>query len=503
MNFKKWKRISARRVERCRVLPATALSNVNRTDRKMIPAMAKIQFCIVFLFYIIINSEGVNVDTVSSDIKLKNVDRTIDISSQLVKISSRITLENTGKSPVKQLLLSVEASAKSNLAFIGAKDSNNKDLRLTETTVKGYDGAKFWRVDLKEAINAGSTAVITCESVYTKALLPYPTAITQQEDQLVKYNGNLYFFTPYQVTSQKTNVILNTKSVESFTKVKPLSQQDGAIQYGPFANTSPFTEKELSIHYKNNSPFLTVTRVERLIEVSHWGNIAIEEVVEVEHTGAKLKGPFSRYDYQQDHHSGPASVRSYKTFLPASASDVYYRDTNGNISTSNMKVKKDSVELDLRPRYPLFGGWRTHYTLGYNVPSYEYLYHSGNEYLLKMRVIDHIFDDMQVDELVTKIILPEGSTQIKVNIPYAATRLPDSLHYTYLDTKGRPVISFTKKNVVENHIQDFQLRYTFPRLLMLQEPLLVVGFLYALFLCVIIYVRLDFSIHKSEHLHKD
>ncbi|CAH0724571.1 unnamed protein product, partial [Brenthis ino] len=464
--------------------------------------MAKIQICLLFVLFIAIKCYGVNVDTISSNIKIKNVDRSIDLSSQLVKISSKLTLENAGKVPVKNFLLAVESAAKSNLAFIAAKDSNNKEVQLVETSVNGYDQVKFWRVELKDTINAGSTAVYTIESVYTKALLPYPTAITQQEDQLVKYNGNLYFFSPYDVLSQKTNVLLNTKSIESFTKVKPYSQPDVSILYGPYPNIAPFTEKELSIHYKNNSPFLTVTRLERLIEVSHWGNIAIEETIEVEHTGAKLKGPFSRYDYQQDHHSGPASVRNYKTLLPASASDVYYRDSNGNISTSNMKVKKDSVELDLRPRYPLFGGWRSHYTLGYNVPSYEYLFHSGNEYLLKMRAIDHVFDDMQIDELVTKIILPEGSTNIKVNFPFAVTRLPDTLHYTYLDTKGRPVISFTKKNIVENHIQDFQLRYTFPRLLMLQEPLLVVGFLYALFLCVIIYVRLDFSIHKPEH-HKD
>lgn len=450
----------------------------------------------------LVNSESVNVDSVSSDIKLKNVDRTIDVSSQLVKISSKITLENVGKSPVRNFLLAVEAATKDKLAFIGAKDGNNKELRLTETTVKGYDSAKFWRVDLKEVLNTGSTVVITSEAIFTKALEPYPTAITQQEDQLVKYNGNLHYYTPYSVTSQKTNLVLNTKKIESFTKIKPFSQVDSNIQYGPYINTEAFSEKELSVHYKNNSPFLTVTRLERLIELSHWGNVAIEEVIEIYHSGAKLKGPFSRYDYQQDQNSGPNSVRSYKTLLPASASDVYYRDANGNISTSNMKVKKDSVEVDLRPRYPLFGGWRTHYTLGYNVPSYEYLYHSGNEYLLKMRVLDHIFDDMQVDEVVTKIILPEGVTNIKLNIPYSVTRLPDSLHYTYLDTKGRPVISFTKKNVVENHIQDFQLRYTFPRILMLQEPLLVVGFLYALFLCVIIYVRLDFSIHKSEQ-HKE
>ncbi|XP_049873768.1 dolichyl-diphosphooligosaccharide--protein glycosyltransferase subunit 1 [Pectinophora gossypiella] len=467
------------------------------------PAMAKLQFCFLFVLYIVISSHSANVDTISSDIKFKNVDRMIDISSQLVKIAAKITLENTGNSPVKQFLLAVESSIQQNLAFIGARDNSNKELRITETTVKGHDNTKFWRVDLKDAVNAGSTAIVNAEYVFTKALLPYPTAITQQEDQLVTYNGNLYFYTPYQVTSQKTSVILNTKSVESFTKVKPFTQQDGTILYGPFTNTGPFSEKELNVHYKNNSPFLTVTRLERLIEVSHWGNIAIEEVIEVEHTGAKLKGPFSRYDYQQDHHSGPASVRSYKTLLPASASDVYYRDTNGNISTSNMKVRKDSVELDLRPRYPLFGGWRTHYTLGYNVPSYEYLYHSGNEYLLKMRLVDHIFDDMQVDEATVKIILPEGSSHIKVNTPYTVKRLPDSLHYTYLDTKGRPVIAFKKTNLVESHIQDFQLRYTFPRLLMLQEPLLVVGFLYALFLCVIIYVRLDFSIHKAEHQHKD
>ncbi|CAK1544429.1 unnamed protein product [Leptosia nina] len=465
-----------------------------------LPAKSKMRIFVVFLLFISAICGSTNVDTISGEVKIKNVDRIIDCSSQLVKTTSKITLENTGKAPLKNFLLAVESSVKDNLSFLGVKDSNNKDLRLSETVVKGYGDVRFYRVDLKDPLNVGSTAVVVAEAVLTKALQPYPTAITQQEDQLVKFIGNLYFFSPYHVTSQKTNVILNTKTIESFTKVKPFSQLDGTLVYGAYANIGPFTEKELSVHFKNNSPFLTVSRIERLIEVSHWGNIAIEEKIEIEHTGAKLKGPFSRYDYQQDHHSGPASVRSYKTFLPASAADVYYRDTNGNISTSNMKVKKDSVELDLRPRYPLFGGWKTHYTLGYNVPSYEYLYHSGNEYLLKMRVIDHVVDDMQVDELVTKVILPEGAHSIKANFPYPLTRLPDTLHYTYLDTQGRPVITFTKRNVVENHIQDFQLRYTFPTIFMLREPLLVVASLYTLFLCVIIYVRLDFSIHKEAHV---
>ena len=34
----------------------------------------------------------------------------------------------------------------------------------------------------------------------------------------------------------------------------------------------------------------------------------------------------------------------------------------------------------------------------------------GNRYVLKMRVIDHIYDDFVVDDLSMRIILPEGCT---------------------------------------------------------------------------------------------
>jgi oligosaccharyltransferase complex subunit alpha (ribophorin I) len=286
--------------------------------------------------------------------------------------------------------------------------------------------------------------------------------------------------------------------VESYSKLNPTSLSDTVITYGPYQQVAAFSKDPLSIHYENNSPFLKVVRIERVLEVSHWGNIAVEETVDLLHTGAYLKGPFSRYEFQRESHSGLSSIKSFKTILPAAASDVYYRDDIGNISTSHMKLLSDSVELDLKPRFPLFGGWKSHYVLGYNVPSYEYLYNAGDKYKLKMRVIDHIYDDMVVEELVTKVILPEGSENIQINTPYLVKRLPDSRHSTYLDTKGRPVITIAKNNLVENHIQDFELDYEFPRILMLQEPVLVVIALYILFILVIIYVRLDFSISKDE-----
>ena len=52
----------------------------------------------------------------------------------------------------------------------------------------------------------------------------------------------------------------------------------------------------------------------RVIEVSHWGNIAIEETINIHHTGAKLNGPFSRFDFMRRQGSQPA-VKSFKVLF--------------------------------------------------------------------------------------------------------------------------------------------------------------------------------------------
>lgn len=49
---------------------------------------------------------------------------------------------------------------------------------------------------------------------------------------------------------------------------------------------------------------------------------------------------------------------------------------------------------------------------------------------------------------------------VHLETPYPIERSPDQLHYTYLDTFGRPVLVATKKNLVEQHIQDMVVRFT-------------------------------------------
>lgn len=441
--------------------------------------------------------------SINQEISVKKVERTVDISSQLVRILAKLTLENKGKGSIQSFLYSIEPNTKDKLAFFGAftkksgDDSENLYLDSKIIAVPAHKDKTFWEVKLQNPLEAGKSTRVDVETVFTHHLIPHPSQITQNDKQLLLYTGNHYFYTPYSTVSQTTTVTLPSASTESYTKLKPVSQNENNLVYGPYDNVPPFSQNEMVVHSENNSPFLTVTNLLRVIEVSHWGNIAVEESVDVRHTGAALKGSFSRYDYQREQ-TGSSSVRSFKTVLPASASDVYYRDEIGNISTSHLRTLEDAVEVDIRPRFPLFGGWKTHYLLGYNIPSYEYLYNYGNEFVLKIRFVDHIFDDMVIDDAEVKFILPEGAWDIHVDAPYQIERRPDETHFSYLDTSGRPVVVARKSNLVENHIQDIEIRYKYQKILMLHEPLLVVIAFYLLFVIVIIYVRLDFSITKDE-----
>merc|ERR1711928_71505 len=346
------------------------------------------------------------------ELVITNADRAIDVSSQLVKIAHRLTLSNTGKSSVNSFTFLVAASSKNDLSFFEAQVADSKKVMASTHSVDA-DKNLAYKITLDKSLDAGQTRKVRVDLVFTHHLKPFPESITQKEKQLVQYRGSAYILSPYKIGVQTTKVSLSSSNVESFTKVKPSSSSDSMITYGPYNSVAPMTTDDIVIHFENNSPFLSVAPLVRHIEVSHWGNIAVEETIDMYHTGAKLKGSFSRFEYQREQ-SGVSSVKAFKTLLPPSASDVYYRDEIGNISTSNLREEDDGVELELRPRFPLF---------------------------------DHVVDNMVIDETRIRIILPEGATNIELDAPYDVKRLDDSLHFTYLDTKGRPVVEITANNL--------------------------------------------------------
>jgi oligosaccharyltransferase complex subunit alpha (ribophorin I) len=45
---------------------------------------------------------------------------------------------------------------------------------------------------------------------------------------------------------------------------------------------------------------------------------------------------------------------------------------------------------------------------------------------------------------------------LNMELPFEATSGQSRLHFTYLDTFGRPVVVYHKNNLVEQHIQEFE-----------------------------------------------
>ena len=58
----------------------------------------------------------------------------------------------------------------------------------------------------------------------------------------MKYTGNLYLYSEYDVTSQTTKISVPPGTTEGYTKIKPVTYSDNVVSYGPFENIKSFTE---------------------------------------------------------------------------------------------------------------------------------------------------------------------------------------------------------------------------------------------------------------------
>ena len=202
--------------------------------------------------------------------------------------------------------------------------------------------------------------------------------------------------------------------------------------------------------------------------------------------------------------SDPSSVRSFKANLPSGAHNVYYIDRIGNVSTSNFRPgrrKKNSV-LEMRPRYPLYGGWKTDFVIGYDVPSSELISIDRTSRVHTLNVSFGIpFKEPVTDLLITRIALPEGAHDVKVICPYDIMMEAESKRFTYLDTMiggGRPLITFSKTNVINLHNQYFQITYVYDSSRIYYKPILIICGLFTVFAFTMTMSRISPSLTVDE-----
>jgi len=454
---------------------------------------------------------------------IMRADRYIDISNPIVRQTTQFMITNAADKSFSTFYFGLPHDQANSLAIIrvsellppdpSSNDQNSnqeKPFLHKPLPVFGPSSPQFidsesyvfWRVDFDQELKPTETINIVVSLAMTHRLIPAPRTIKQGQDQQFLYHDSHFIFSPYHIKSQVTRVKLPTTQAKSYSRLEPTAKKGDVITYGPYEDTPPFSTSPATVHHTNNSPFITITQLQRDFEVSHWGNLAVEETYWIEHSGPVLEGPFSRFDYQR--FGMPGSVTVLTQRLPEGVDTreglIYYRDEIGNISTSHLsKFPDGSTKLEILPRFLLVGGWKTTYYMGYNLDLSKYLSVSASgTYVLNVTFAPQQAG-LLVDSYTIRVILPEGSSDIQLHSPIQEKTQYKESHYTYLDTTGRPVLVCTFNNIVEEHSGEyFQVTYNFNQLSMLQEPLLLIFSFFVLFLAAIIFVRIDLSIYPSQ-----
>lgn len=165
-------------------------------------------------------------------------------------------------------------------------------LKVSETKLKKQSNVVAYKITFSQGLPPSESITVVVSSVFTHSIVPYPSEITQTDKQLVQFTGNAYFFTPYSCKTQSSDYTLPASTnIESYTRVAPVNNDGSKISYGPYNDVEPLKRSRVSLHFENNGPFLSVVSLLRVIQVSHWGVIQVEEHLHVKHTGSGCVQP--------------------------------------------------------------------------------------------------------------------------------------------------------------------------------------------------------------------
>ncbi|XP_072963117.1 dolichyl-diphosphooligosaccharide--protein glycosyltransferase subunit 1A [Typha angustifolia] len=444
--------------------------------------------------------------TARSDLVISRVDRQIDLTSHIVRAISSLKVENIGPDAVSEVLLAFPSVQAKNLAAVKAFSSEGRGKGKSPSVALPIEVVQpegtptnltFYSVSLLKRLEKGHTLSLDVLSVSTHSLKPFPGEIRQAEAQLVVYQDSAYYLSPYLVKIQTLAIRLPGGRVESYTKYPNTKLAKSEIHYGPFENLPAFSYSTITVHFENNHPFSVAHELIREIEISHWGNVQVTEHYNIAHGGARTKGGFSRLDYQaRPHIGGASSFRRLIAGLPPRAHSIYYRDEIGNISTSHLWGDSRKTQLEIEPRFPLFGGWQTTFTIGYSLPLEDFLFELDDKRVLNI-TFGSPMEEVLVEKLTIKVILPEGSKDISVSVPFP-TKQWQEVKFSHLDTVGRPVMALEKTNVVPEHNLYFQVYYKFNNFSLLREPMMLIAGFLLLFAVCIIYMHTDMAISKTS-----
>ncbi|EEH38116.1 oligosaccharyltransferase alpha subunit [Paracoccidioides lutzii Pb01] len=451
-----------------------------------------------------------------------NLLRNINLEKGYVRETINVVVENTDKGPQDLYYLPFATSIIGKVGGLEVRDKNalaKGKFEVEATELLSSSPIQYFIIRFPATLKSSKQITLSISYYILHALVPLPATIEQENNQYLTYTFPTYVPSVYTTENQKTKIKFPNTNVPDYTRTTGLKtgadpERQGSIYtYGPYktSKVTPGTTGTLiTIRYEFTKPIITCTLLERDIEVSHWGgNLATEERLWLRNDGAPLSGQFSRISWtMQSYQKLPSSSMSeLRVPLRPGSVDAYFTDNIGNVSTSHFRpgLNKREALLELKPRYPVFGGWKYSFRIGWNNDLSHFLRRVGGEsYVLKVPFLEgpKTPDGVQYEKVKLRVILPEGARDVKYELvdgfgmPYAVESEIGLLR-TFMDSVGRTVLTLRATNVAdearEGHII---VTYNYPKLAILRKPLVIATGLFSVFVTVWLLGNLDVSIKK-------
>jgi len=424
--------------------------------------------------------------------KNANAVHLISLEKGYAKETVNVIVENVSPKPQQEYFVPFASSRLAHIGGFEVKDKKNDALGGFEMDVVEFDPTsdiQYYRIRLPTALASKAQQTLGISYYVLDSLLPLPASIGQADKQYLAYDFSAYYHSAYPTVKQKTEVKLPGSDAPDFTKVSVgakefPTKQGSRLTYGPFETEVPAGGVSPSrVRYEFTHPVVYFTELERDIEVSHWGgNVAFEERYTMYNHGANLTTLFNRVKWAQSQYFNPATfaLKELKFPLKVGSEDAYFTDVIGNVSTSRFRSSSREANLEIKPRYPVFGGWKYPFTVGWNAAAKNFLKQAGGDtYLLNVPFLEgpKLGEGAQYELATVRVLLPEGAENVKYfsKIPSASiTSTVVDVQKTYLDTVGRTVLTIKARNLVDDlRGRELVISYDYSFIASLRKPLVI------------------------------
>ncbi|KAM7192266.1 dolichyl-diphosphooligosaccharide--protein glycosyltransferase subunit 1 [Rhypophila sp. PSN 637] len=426
-----------------------------------------------------------------------NLVHVVSVEKNYVKENINVLIENIDKAPQDEYYIPFTADQASRLGGVEVKDRNRKEANPPpfSAEVVEYDptsNTQYLRIKLPAPLKTGGQQTLGITFYLLKAYSPLPASIKQDDPQFLTYTFSAYAPSVYTTTKQKTEVKFPSANIPDYTKIQDFPTKQGSkLTYGPFEEKPAGAYEPITVRFEFTKPVIHVARLERDVEVSHWGgNVAFEERYTLFHRGANLSSLFNRVKWAQAQYYNPNTyaLKEMKFPLRVGSTEPYYTDVIGNVSTSRFRSNKREALLEIKPRYPLFGGWKYPFTIGWNSDAKNFVRKlAGGGYVLNVPFLEGPKqpEGVEYEEVQIRVILPEGAENVKfyTSVPSSSiTSTEVTAHKTFLDTLGRSALTIKARNLVDDfRDRELVVSYDLPLSATLRKPMIIFSSVLAVF----------------------